>query len=182
MCVKSYFLTEIVYFGIFYYHLEAGSRDVLLIVTTYALGYILGNIIINFSRISLKNGTILGFSLVFLAIILLILSPIYQKYSWGAIAYISLETLFSLGYGIFDPCIYAFIGKREHVHMRGKAFGLIDSSDNFSEFLVSIALVFSAVSFKGFFIIRIFSVILLIFALKAILSAFKKDSVTSDSF
>lgn len=181
LCIKSYFLTEIVYFGLFYYHLNQNVSSELIIVTTYALGYIGGNIIVNFSPLSLKNGSILGFSISFFSIVALLFSPLYAHYKFSTIVYIALETFFSLGYGIFDPCVYAFIGKREAVHKRGKVFGIVDSSDNLSELAVSILLVLTLLSSGLLLIFRCVSLILLLFALLYLLKAFKKDKSISDS-
>ncbi|MBI5273891.1 MAG: MFS transporter [Chlamydiales bacterium] len=181
LCIKSYFLTEIVYFGLFYYHINDKIESVVIIVTAYAIGYIIGNIIVNFSHFSLRTGIILGFAITLISVFLLLFSPYLTQSEISFSMFVLLETLFSLGYGIFDPCMYAFIGERQPVHMRGKAFGLIDSSDNLSESIVNMMLFSIILSPLTLTIFRIVSIFLLLLALIDILKAFKHDLKLSNS-
>lgn len=181
LMLKVYLLSEIVYYGLFYYHLEENTNAALLIVTTYAVGFIMGNIIVNFSRFSLRTGVILGFSLSLFSILFLLVTSFFFQYKFTIFTYIILETLFSLGYGIFDPCFYSFIGRKMSTHKRGRAFGLVDSSDNLSELFVNVVLVSTMLSTRSLLIFRSVSLILLAASLILILKAFKLDKKISNS-
>ncbi len=181
LSLKCYFFTEIVYFGLFYYHLNNSLESPVMIVTTYAIGYIIGNLIVNLAPISLRTGAILGFVIAIGSVLILTITPYLLPNFVSYSSIICLETLFSLGYGIFDPCIYSFIGERTPVHQRGKAFGLVDSADNLSESLVNGVIFTLMLTPTILATFRSLSLIFLSLALLSILAAFNQDKKLSNS-
>jgi MFS family permease len=141
--IKGYFITELVYYTLFYYHiLELDNSSLIFIATTYSIGYILGVfVIILLNRMSIIKGISIGLSLAVVSIISLIIFTFNPNYM-NNIILILLTTLFSFGYGIFDPCLYVHFGKNQLPHKRGKIFGIVDSADNCSEMFSTVILLF----------------------------------------
>lgn len=181
LAMKFYLFSEITYYGLFYFHINEDAKNFILIVSTYACGYIVGNLIINYAKVSLKKGIILGFIITIISSLSLIVFDSLGHFKHSFAIFIALETLFSLGYGIFDPCFYAFVGETQLVHRRGKAFGIVDSIDNFSEGIVSLFIFSIPLTTTILFFFRVFGFIFLIIGYLAILYAFKLNPKIANS-
>lgn len=171
LVVKGYLFTEIVYFTLFYYHvLESTKLMLLLVVTAYSVGYIIGTIITMYLNLSLYISVRTGLLSALLCVCLLLLGSFLKA---GFVFFIVLSGLLSLAYGIMDPCIYTFIGVNQPAHMRGKVFGVVDSTDNLSEMTTSIIFLLVKPSIS---IMRVIAIILLILSYFYFKESFKKHS------
>lgn len=137
----GYLLSEVAFYEIFVYgDGQFNNPDVLFVVITWVLGYIIGAVSQNY--IFLKNKEDLGMKwgvvISMLSIIMLIINKLYE---FENLIFLILENVgFALGFGFFIPSLFFLISKKHKVHLQGKIYGLIDSTDSLA-LMIAVAIV-----------------------------------------
>ncbi len=139
----GYLFAEIAFYQIFIRgeeHLD--DSRVRLMIFTWVLGYCIGVALQKiFIHRNEQRGVIVGSILSLVTMVLLALSAFYTLKN--IFLSVTINMLFSAGFGFFIPCLFSMISKKFGLHLQGKFYGLIDAVDSFA-IIVAVSIIFFA--------------------------------------
>lgn len=121
----TYFFIEVAFYEMFFDYTATSPESFLYSVILMCLGYMVGAFIL---RTSTKDDEVwirIGLFCSFLSLVLFTCTPTDTTLYLRLIFFI----LFSMGYGLFIPCLFSLLSKHEPAHNQGKIYGLVDSFD-----------------------------------------------------
>lgn len=121
----TYFFIEVAFYEMFFDYTTTSPESFLYSVILMCLGYMVGAFIL---RTSTKNDEAwirIGLFCSFLSLVLFTCTPTDTTLYLRLIFFI----LFSMGYGLFIPCLFSLLSKHEPAYNQGKIYGLVDSFD-----------------------------------------------------
>lgn len=123
LALLTYFFLEVSFYEMFFDYTATTPESFLSSVILMCLGYIAGAFTIKTSKRSdetwIKRGLFCSFS----ALVFFTCIPI-DRFLFLRLTFF---VLFSIGYGLFTPCLFSLISKQEASHSQGKIYGLVDS-------------------------------------------------------
>ena len=119
LLIKGYLFTEIIYYTLFYFDVtKLDTKQMLIVVSSYAIGYILGNLLNLFRNNTLFKDIQYGLSVSIFSILSMMLLSFFT-FTSSIYVLCGISFLFSFGYGIMDPSIYTLVGKGQPAHTSG---------------------------------------------------------------
>lgn len=121
----SYFFIEVAFYEMFFDYTAISPESFLYSVILMCLGYMVGAFIL---RTSVREDEVwirIGLLCSFLSLVLFTCMPTDISVFLRLVFFV----LFSMGYGLFIPCLFSLLSKQERAHNQGKIYGLVDSFD-----------------------------------------------------
>ena len=121
----TYFFIEVAFYEMFFDYTATSPESFLYSVILMCLGYMVGAFILRTSTRSDEVWIRIGLLCSFLSLVLFTCTPTDLNIYLRLIFFV----LFSMGYGLFIPCLFSLLSKQELAHNQGKIYGLVDSFD-----------------------------------------------------
>lgn len=121
----SYFFIEVAFYEMFFDYTATSPESFLYSVILMCLGYMVGAFILRSSAREDEVWIRIGLLCSFLSLVLFTCTPTDISLFLRLIFFV----LFSMGYGLFIPCLFSLLSKQEPAHNQGKIYGLVDSFD-----------------------------------------------------
>lgn len=172
--VIAFFFSEIAFYQIlFRVEVFKNYHCFINIPLTIGIGYTLGTIWLKFLKSKDKVVSLMGLVFSFLSILMISLLFLFEIEN--KLIFNLLFVFYSFGYALFTPALYSLITLRDHPHLQGKIYGLLESTDSLA----------SLITFLGVFLtaslactsIMVLSTIFLIFCSIFYKIIFKKCSI-----
>lgn len=121
----TYFFIEIAFYEMFFDYTATSPESFLYSVILMCLGYMIGAFILRTSTRDDEVWIRIGLFCSFLSLVLFTCTPT----DTAIYLYLIFFVLFSMGYGLFIPCLFSLLSKQEPAYNQGKIYGLVDSFD-----------------------------------------------------
>lgn len=144
----SYFFIEIAFYEMFFDYTATSPESFLSSVILMCLGYMVGAFILRTSAREDEVWIRIGLLCSFFSLVLFTCTPTDISVFLRLIFFV----IFSMGYGLFIPCLFSLLSKQEPAHNQGKIYGLVDSFDAAAlliAYLMNGQLTKSVTHFKG---------------------------------
>ncbi|MGL4348023.1 MAG: MFS transporter [Chlamydiales bacterium] len=121
----TYFLLEIAFYEMFFDYTATTPESFFSSIIVMCLGYIVGALFIKTSTCSDETWIKRGLFCSFIALALFTCIPINRL----VILRLTFFVIYSVGYGLFTPCLFSLLSKQEASHSQGRIYGIVDSFD-----------------------------------------------------
>ena len=134
LVLVTFLFSEISFYQILF-RIEVFSTYYCLVTVPFAIGvgYTLGTIVLKYIKSGDKFVSSLGLLFSFIGIILIVfLNKINHE---NPTSFTLLFIFYSFGYAFFTPALFSLITPKDHPHLQGKIYGILESVDSLASLL-----------------------------------------------